>query len=810
MSGIKDKIMNFAGKVYVKVSGVAQEKTYREKAEKTVTEEMKAVLRRAACEGAVLIKNNGVLPLNEGENISLFGRVQYNWFYTGYGSGGDVNRPYQINLIEGIRNCNKLNLNKDLSSVYEKWCKENIINDAVWGMWPRFYPEMPVSDSLIEESAKCSDCAVITIGRAAGEDRENVLEKGSYYLTDDEKSLLSRVSESFKKTVVLLNIGNIIDLSWVEEYEKIDAVLIVWQGGMESGNAVADLLCGLANPCGKLTSTIAKTYDAQPSAKDFGGKKFNNYTEDIYVGYRYFETFDKSSVLYPFGFGLSYTKFDLSCLNVSADDEGFTFDIDVKNTGDCAGKEVYQLYIEKPVGVLGNPQRILVAFNKTQLLNPDENQTLQSIVSLYQLASYDDSGETGNKSAYVIESGEYNFYLGSDVRSAEKIFTYYQEETVVYSQLSECISPEKSFNILTAKEIDGKVTLKEKSCSAKTVKLKERILGNLPASIQITGDMGYTLADVKSGKITMDEFVAQLSLDELEAITRGDYTMGSELGAPGNAAVYCGVLESLRNKGIPAVTTTDGPSGIRLRASCSLIPIGTLLASTFDTQLVKEVYSHVALEMKEKGSDVLLAPGMNIQRNPLCGRNFEYYSEDPYLTGKIGSAAVQGIQSAGGSACPKHFACNNQEFKRLVNDSRVSERALREIYLKGFEICVKEATPKNIMTSYNKVNGVWSYYNYDLTTSVLRNEWGYKGVVMTDWWTKKGRSPDFKKVFDQAYRVRAQVDVLMPGGDRLGKKRKPDGTLLKYVDNGGITLGEIQRSAKNVLNFAMNSTAYKE
>ncbi len=808
MPGIKDKIMNLAGKVYVKVSGVAQEQTERAKAKITVTQDMKTVLRQVAGEGSVLLKNDGVLPLKEGTAVSLFGRVQYNWFYTGYGSGGDVNRPYAINLADGIRNCQSLNLNEALAKKYEDWCKVNVINDAVWGMWPRFYPEMPIDDSEIANAQKASDCAVVTIGRSAGEDRENALDKGSYYLTDDERKLLKAVTSRFEKTVVLLNIGNIIDLSWVDEY-NIGALLIVWQGGMESGNAVADLLCGKTNPCGKLTSTVAKKYDLHPSAKDFGGKKFNNYTEDIYVGYRYFETFDKNAVLYPFGFGLSYTDFEISCPSVLANDDGFEFDINIENIGECDGKEAFQIYVEKPMGTLGNPKRALAGFGKSKLMTPKESQSFKTQVSFYQLASYDDAGATGFKSAYVLEAGEYNFYVGSDVRNAKKVFTYYQTDTVVYRQLSECVSPKATFDIITPMENGDECVPVKKPCSAQTRDLKKRILENLPPAQKITGDKGYTLADVKSGKVTMEDFVAQLSLTELEAITRGDYTMGSSLGAPGNAAVYCGVLESLRNKGIPAVTTSDGPSGIRLRESCSLIPVGTLLASTFDTQLVKEVYSKVGLEMKEKGSDVLLAPGMNIQRNPLCGRNFEYYSEDPYLTGKIGAASVLGIQSSGGSACPKHFACNNQEYKRLVNDSRVSERALREIYLKGFEICVTEAKPKNIMTSYNKVNGVWSYYNYDLVTSVLRNEWGYEGAVMTDWWTKNGRSPDFPKVSGHAYRVRAQVDVHMPGGGRSGR-RKPDKTLLRHLDNGGITLGEIQRSAKNILRFAMNSTAYKD
>jgi len=259
------------------------------------------------------------------------------------------------------------------------------------------------------------------------------------------------------------------------------------------------------------------------------------------------------------------------------------------------------------------------------------------------------------------------------------------------------------------------------------------------------------------------------------------------------------VLESLRDKGIPAVITTDGPSGIRLAAHCSLIPIGTLLACSFDTELVEKLYGELAKEMKDRGSDVLLAPGMNIHRNPLCGRNFEYYSEDPYISGKMGAAAVRGIQSTGLSACPKHFACNNQEARRNKNDSRLSERALREIYLKGFEICIKESSPKNIMTSYNRINGVYGHYNYDLCTTILRGEWDYKGNVMTDWWMQSEKSPEFPALKDHAYRVRAQVDLFMPGGP-YHTDRKPDGTLLSSLGKPyGITVGEIQRCAMNIL-----------
>ena len=337
----------------------------------------------------------------------------------------------------------------------------------------------------------------------------------------------------------------------------------------------------------------------------------------------------------------------------------------------------------------------------------------------------------------------------------------------------------------------------------KTDDLRKIILENLPENFGYTGNVGINLSDVKSGKETLEKFIAQLSPKELEAISRGDYIMNSPLGAKGNAGVMGGVLPSLRKKGVSPITTTDGPSGIRIMACCSLLPNGTSLASMWNTDLAYNVYKKVGGEMKVKGSDVLLAPGMNIHRSPLCGRNFEYYSEDPFLTGKTAAAVVKGLQSEGVAACPKHFACNNQETNRNRNDSRLSERALREIYLKGFEICIKEAAPFTIMTSYNKVNGVWSHYNYDLCTRVLRNEWNFQGLVMTDWWMQYTSSPEFPNLKDNAYRVRAGVDVLMPGGKRTGPK-KSDGTLLKtYGKPDGITLGEMQQTAKNVLNLVL-------
>lgn len=762
---------------------------------------MPQLIRQIAAEGAVLLKNkNCVLPISKNEKIAVFGRVQMDYFYVGYGSGGNVKVPYKISLADALKNEN-FTLDLKLVEVYEKWIEKNPAYHGYWGHWPMHYPEMPLSDEEIKAASKQSQKAIIVIGRAAGEDRENTLSKGSFYLTADEERMIKKVGESFKHTIVLLNIGNIIDMSWTLKYKDIlDGIMIVWQGGMESGNAVADLLCGAVTPSGKLTDTIAINYDDYPSGKYFGGKKFNNYTEDIFVGYRYFETFNPDAVLFPFGYGLSYTNFAMEITDKTSTENKINISVNVKNTGNRKGKEICQIYCAKPQGKLGKPLKELVAFDKTRTLEPDESETLVFELDTSSLSSYDDSGKSGHKSCYVLEEGEYFFYVGNSVRNISDSFSLHFDGRIVkeLTPISPIKHQLKRFAAIT--ENKGNVKLTEEILEPETEKLREEIISNLPKSYLLSGDKGYKLSDVAEGKIGIGEFVAQLSKKELEALTRGDYTMNSPLGTKGNGGVFGGVLQSLRDKGIMPIITTDGPSGIRLSKACSLLPMGTLLACSYNLPLVTKLYALQGEEMKEKGSDVLLAPGMNIHRNVLCGRNFEYYSEDPLVSGKTAAAAVIGLQQAGVAACPKHFACNNQETRRNRNDSRLSERALREIYLKAFEICVKEGKPKTIMTSYNKINGVWGHYNYHLCTSALRKEWGYQGMVMTDWWMQSSHSPEFPKIRNNAYRVRAQVDLLMPGGNRLGI-RIPNRTLLKTLDKrNGITLGELQRSAINILN----------
>lgn len=759
--------------------------------------------RKAASEGIVLLENQDqVLPLKEGEEVSVFGRVQVDTFFCGYGSGGYVYPSQKVNILNGLRANPDVKVNEDLAHIYETWCKANPAkgNDAGWAKWPYYHPEMPLDDSKVAEASQRSQKAIVIIGRGAGEDRECKLEAGSYYLTNDEKKLLSQVNENFEQVIVLLNIGNLIDMSWKNDYQNVKAVLNIWQGGMQTGKAVADILSGEVNPSGKLASTIAKKYQDYPSSSNFGKSQYNNYAEDIFVGYRYFETFEdaKDKVMYPFGYGLSYTDFQIDTLGVTSDEDQVQVTVNVTNTGERSGKEVVQIYYGAPQGTLGKAAKSLAAYAKTPLLEPGTSQEMTLSFQISSMASYDDSGKTGHKSAFVLEAGEYPIYVGNSVRAARKEGTYIQQKLAVTEQLEEAAAPEQSFEIMTASEGSGGTIVRStEPVSTRTVDLEKRIQDHLPDEIAYTGNKGHQLLDVYQGKVTMDEFIAQMSEDDLARIARGAGGMQSSLGSGGNAGVFGGVETSLRDLGIVLVSTHDGPSGLRLRDtdSSSLLPIGSLLACTWNNELVEYLYSLLGEEMIINGVDILLAPGMNLQRDPLCGRNFEYFSEDPLITGMMGAATTRGVQASGAGACLKHFAGNNQETNRKKTDSRLSERALREIYLRGFEIAVKTSDPFTVMSGYNKLNGVWCCYNYELMTTILRDQWGYNGMLMTDWSMQSAQSPFNENVKDNAYRVQAQLDLYMPGDFSNAS--------IKNALGKGLTLGELQRSAKNILNCVL-------
>ncbi|MFD2840501.1 glycoside hydrolase family 3 N-terminal domain-containing protein [Populibacterium corticicola] len=796
------------------VESVAQISVILQDTDPTLDPELASLARQAAAEGIVLLRNEReTLPLGL-QSVAVFGRVQYDWFTVGYGSGGDVKVPYVWNLIAGLRDAG-IAVDGELAGVYQEWCAQNRpSHSGTWGTWPHHFPEMPLEDGVVKAAALRTDIALIVIGRAAGEARESLREPGSFLLTDDERHLLDQVTTSFERTVVVIDAGNVMDLSWLSDYgERISAVLYAWQGGMEGARAVAGVLAGELMPSGKLTDTIAFSYEDYPSSANFGDPDVSHYAEDVFVGYRYFETFAPERVQFGFGFGLGYTTFALEIEKTVIDSDTLIAVVNVSNTGtQHSGKEVVQIYVGAPDGALSQPARRLAAYAKTPELAPGEKARVEMSFALTDFASFDDSGVTGHRSAYVLEPGTYPVFLGTDVRSAVEITAFEVSELRIVQKLREtaAVKAETPFDrMVLARDAEGRAVVAWEPAPTASVARAERVRAGLPEEVSPTGDQGIVLDDVAAGRATLDSFIAQLSDVELAAIAHGDITMHSPLGVPGNAGVLGGVTESLRAKGVRPVTTTDGPSGIRIGAYASLLPSGTALASSWNTSLVEELAALHGQEMVHKGSDVLLSPGMNLHRDPLCGRNFEYFSEDPLVTGRTGAAVVRGVQSAGVSACPKHFAVNNQETNRTRHDARVSERALRELYLRGFEICVREANPKTIMTSYNKVNGVWAHYHYDLVTSLLREEWGYEGCVITDWWMEDDVDPDFPALTNNAFRVRAQVDVLMPGGVKTesGPQDYADDTILTSLQQAeGLTRGELQRGARNVLGLVLALT----
>ena len=766
----------------------------------------KQLARTAVSEGAVLLKNEqATLPLKAGTTVSVFGRSQFNYYKSGTGSGGMVNVSRVTSPLEALQATEGIDVNESLLETYEAWVEENPFDQGVgWAGEPWSQPEMAVTDELVERAAAASDVALVFIGRTAGEDRDNTADPGSYLLTDIELELIEKVSRTFSKTAVVLNVGNIIDMRWANEPS---AILYAWQGGLEGGTGLVDVLTGTVSPSGKLTDTIAKSIDDYPSTKNFGHADKGIYQEDIYVGYRYFETFAKDDVLYPFGFGLSYTTFSTDVVSSDEADGVITVTIDVVNTGDVAGKEVVQLYVEKPQGVLGNPARALVAFDKTNLLAPGERETLTLSVPITDFASYDDNGATGHESSFVLEAGMYRLYAGTDVRSAEACYDYAVEALEVVETLSENMAPVTSFERIKPRATESGLTVGYEATPLRSVDVEARYLAERPVVREETGDTGVKLSDVYHGKADLETFLDQLTDEDLACIVRGQ-GMNSPRVTPGTAAAFGGVSDRLETFGIPAACCADGPSGIRMDIGTKAfaLPNGTLLASTFNTRLVEDLFEMTGLEMRKNRVDTLLGPGMNIHRNPLNGRNFEYFSEDPHVTGKMAVAQLNGMHRVGVTGTLKHFSANNQEAHRHDIDSVVSERALREIYLKGFEMAVKEGKATSIMTTYGAVNGIWTAGLYDQNTRVLRDEWGFDGIVMTDWWAKVNHHEDEPaNRQNTAAMVRSQNDLYMVV-DRPDTNSFDDNTAAALAD-GSLTRGELLRSAANICRFVLTSPA---
>lgn len=769
--------------------------------------------RRAGREGIVLLKNrNHMLPVKKGVRLALFGKGVFDYVKGGGGSG-DVTVSHVRNLYDGLTMREEpVSVYEPLAQFYKEDVKRQYQDGAIPGMTVE--PEVPIQ--LLQEAKQNADMALIVISRFSGEgwDRQSVeyegavpseieqaewskriFENSDYCLTNREQAMVDAVCANFTDVAVILNVGGMVDTSWFVKEDKISSVLMAWQGGMEGGLAMADILLGEESPSGKLPDTFASCIEDYPSTEGFHeSPDYVDYTEDIYVGYRYFETMEgaKGRVNYPFGYGLSYTTFRIEVLWAGEKDGEIAVGVKVTNTGDYSGKEVVQVYYGAPQGLLGKPARELIAYQKTEKLEPGQAQVLTISFPVDAMASYDDLGKV-TEAAYVLEKGVYSFYVGNSVRDAVKIDYIYEllkdrvtqklTHRAAPSQLKERMCSDGSMEKLPLTQpndfMENGLGWSEDETECVVPAVRE-----IPRYLLFTQDAAkehrILLEDVAEGKADLEEFMEQLSDSDMAELLGGQPNTGvANTFGFGNLPEY----------GVPNIMTADGPAGLRIAPECGVCttawPCATMLAATWNPELVKEVGHAAAGEVKENNIAVWLAPAMNIHRSLLCGRNFEYYSEDPVLTGTIASAMVDGIQSRHIGATVKHFACNNKETNRKNSDSRVSERALREIYLKGFEICVKSSQPWALMTSYNLVNGYRASENKDLMDGILRGEWGYQGVITTDWWTK---GEHYKE-------VKAGNDIKMGTG-------YPE-RVLKALEQGLITREEIEVCVRRVLELIL-------
>ena len=710
----------------------------------TACQEHVDLSREAACEGMVLLKNEGgLLPLAKGTKLAVFGKAQADYVKGGGGSGF-VSAPYTRSLQDGFAEKQaegKIETFEPLTKFYADYVAECYAAQQK----PGRVVEPALSQKLVDSARAWTDTAMVVISRFSGEgyDRTGAPNDGDFYLSVQEETMVEQVKAAFDKIVVVLNTGGMMDTLWFKDNAKMPAALLAWQPGMVGGLAMADVLCGDECPSGRLTDTFAASFDAYPSSENFNESDlYVEYQEDIYVGYRYFETIPGAAekVCYPFGYGLSYTTFDITDAKLTVG-EKLTVNAKVTNTGACAGKQVVQVYCSAPQGKLGKAARVLVGFAKTAKLQPGESETVEITFGLDKLASFDDVGCVA-ANAYVLEAGSYKFFVGENVRAAAQIDDTYEvaEDRILEQLTAKCVP----HNLTRRMKADGTY---EETGMPKAVREPYGYANDplLPYSgAQTPPDESFwkvklypnnttvypQLIDVYKGKTTLDDLVEELSDEEMIHLCCGQPNRG-----PANTFGF----GNLPNFGVPNVMTADGPAGLRFRANLDVkttaFPCATLLACTWNTDLVYRVGEAGAREVKENGIGVWLTPATNIHRSPLCGRNFEYYSEDPVISGAMASAMTKGIQSMGIAVSLKHFCCNNKEVNRRNSDSILSQRALREIYLKPFEICVKEADPWTIMSAYNLINGVHASSNRELLTDILRGEWGWGGVVTTDWWT---------------------------------------------------------------------------
>ncbi len=774
------------------------------------------ISKNAAKEGMVLLKNtNNILPLKKGIKVALFGKGTIDYVKGGGGSG-DVTVSYTRNIYDGIK---KMDSNTKIYEPLVNFYKEQMDIQYGKGASPglTFEPEIP--EELLNGAKEFTDTAIVSISRFSGEgwDRSageklnlegldpygidlyekatSVFESSDFYLTSAEKKMIDAVKFNFANVIVVMNVGGMVDVSWIKEDDMLDAGLLAWQGGIEGGLATAEILFGESNPSGKLCDTFARDLTDYPYTDTFHNSLYYvEYTEDIYVGYRYFETFEKAKekVIYPFGYGLSYTTFDISLVNAKAVEDKIYFNINVKNTGAKAGKEVAMVYYSAPQGLLGKASKELGAFCKSKLLQPGEEQALLLTIDIADMASYDDMGKV-KKACYILESGDYKFFLGNSVSEVVELpFVYSLADNVITKELTTRMSPTAlSKRLLANGEYEELPTgpINDFNANGLVPMTNEELAGLTPTQRAIKRFKCFEgqvpknvkpLMAVAKGECTLDEFMAQLSDEDLAYLVSG---------TPNTGVANTFGYGNLPEFGVPSVMTADGPAGLRIAPECGVyttaFPCSTMIACSFNPEVAYAVGAAGGAEVKENNIAVWLTPAVNIHRSPLCGRNFEYYSEDPYLAGKMAAAMVNGIQSANVGATAKHFACNDKETNRMESDSRLSERALREIYLKAFEIIVKESNPWSIMTSYNIINGHRASECKDLLYGILKGEWGYEGMVTTDWWC---HGEHYKEIL-------AGNDVKMGCG-------YPE-RILEAIDKDLITREDVAKCAKRVLELIL-------
>lgn len=670
----------------------------------------------AAKEGMILLQNNNqVLPLPRNTILNCFGAAQFCFRNTATGAGL-INPRWQANFHQAIEEHSDFGVNQEIARLYTR------LEDVV------------PTEEILKRAREKSDTALIVLSRHSGEFSDNRAVKGGYYLTDAERTLIETVTRTFPKTVAILNTGYPIEAGWIREY-GIDSVIYTGFAGMGAGYALMEILDGRTNPSGKLPYTWSMDYYDNPSAhnfinlsaehkqvgeKDFGVKIV--YQEDIYVGYRYFDTFQKP-VAYGFGHGLSYTDFQLESPKIQWENQTLSAELTVQNRGAKEGKQAVQLYVEAPDGKLEKPRRVLGDFAKTGCLAPGESQRLELQVPETVFASFDEEA-----SAFVLEAGAYHVWLGDSLESAERIGSFVLADKKIVQRVHRINPPVESFHCLTKK--DPTVSKASQILPLeKRIEIPAQRSRYQPQALPAYHGRKISFAQLIKNPSLLDAFVAQMSTDELCRLNvcgGADWYLPWQSGAAGKTAV-------LRKYKMPKVIVSDGNTGLNLKKRNIGFPSSATVAATFHKELAYAVGKVIAEEAKEMGIGLNLGPAMNIQRNILNGRHPEYFSEDPLLGGTMAGYHGKGMEENGCGCTYKHLFCNNSETSRKASHSIVTERALREIYFKVFEIAAMIQKPSGIMTSYNAVNGIYPAENPEVLQTLLREEWGLDGLIMTDW-----------------------------------------------------------------------------